>query len=82
MLYIFSIIVVADVKFDDDNIQWLENNNKPWIKVKELWEVTSQNRLQLLKKNTIAIHDYMDSFSALKSESGYLLVCKFILTNN
>lgn len=57
-----------------DNIQWLKNNSKPWIKVLEFWEITSKNRQQSLKKNSITVHDYMDSFPALKCANGYLLV--------
>lgn len=74
-------VLFADVEFDDDiadNIQWLKNNSKPWVKVLELWEITNKNRLQSLTKNSIAVHDYMDSFPALKSASGYLLVSMFI----
>lgn len=71
----------TDVESDDDsgadNIQWLKNNNKPWKKVSELWEKTSCMRLRSLKKDATAVHDYMDSFPALKHANGYLLVSIF-----
>ncbi|KAL0124106.1 hypothetical protein PUN28_006124 [Cardiocondyla obscurior] len=69
---------VSDVEPDDDtdadNIQWLKNNSKPWKKVLELWEKTNNMRLRFLKKDAIAVHDYMDSYPALKHANGYLLL--------
>ncbi|XP_071626784.1 uncharacterized protein [Temnothorax longispinosus] len=70
-------LVTSDEEFDDnvdDDVQWLKNNSKPWAKVLELWDKTSKNRLESLKKKGTAVHVYMDLFPALKTPNGYLLL--------
>lgn len=58
----------------EQNILWLQNNDKPWIKVTQLWEKTSKNRLKSLKSDDQSIQDYIKLYSALTEPQGYILV--------
>lgn len=53
---------------------WLQNNDKPWIKVTQLWEKTSKIRLKSLQSGDHSIQDYIKLYSALEDPQGYTLV--------
>lgn len=58
----------------EEYILWLQNNNKPWMKVTQLWEKTSKIRLKCLQSDGQSIQDYFKLYSALEEPQGYTLV--------
>ncbi|KAF2889059.1 hypothetical protein ILUMI_17114, partial [Ignelater luminosus] len=57
---------------DEDSLIWLKNNSQPFEDVSQHWRKTTKLRLQSFKDETIA--DYFKKYSALRPQTGYILL--------